>query len=93
MAISLFKTYFVGHFSYHRNGKSKIKAGILHLGYSLLNQLNEINETQLSVFGSRGGQICPLMHVALWHRCIPSSDWLIISSLLVKFDYMKRVCN
>ena len=32
----------------------------------LINQLGEIGETQLSVFGSRGGQICPLMHVPLW---------------------------
>ena len=30
-----------------------------------MNQLDEIDETQLSVFGSRGGQFCPLMHVAL----------------------------
>ena len=31
----------------------------------LINQLGEIAEKQLSVFGSRGGQICPLMHVPL----------------------------
>ena len=31
----------------------------------LINQFGEIGEKQLSVFGSRGGQICPLMHVAL----------------------------
>ena len=31
----------------------------------LINQLGEIGEKQLSVFGSRGGQICPLMHVPL----------------------------
>ena len=32
----------------------------------LINQLGEIVEKQLSVFGSRGGQICPLMHIPLW---------------------------
>ena len=32
----------------------------------LINQLDEIGEKQLSVFGSRGGQICPLMHVPLY---------------------------
>ena len=31
----------------------------------LINQLGDFGEEQLSVFGSRGGQICPLMHVAL----------------------------
>ena len=31
----------------------------------LTNQLCEIGEKQLSVSGSRGGQICPLMHVSL----------------------------
>ena len=28
----------------------------------LLNQLDEIGEKRLSVYGLRGGQICPLMH-------------------------------
>ena len=31
----------------------------------LINQSDEIGEKQLSVFGSRGGQICPLMHAPL----------------------------
>ena len=31
----------------------------------LINQLGEIGKKQLSVFGSRGGQISPLMHVPL----------------------------
>ena len=31
----------------------------------LINQYDEINEQQLSVFGSRGGQNSPLMHVPL----------------------------
>ena len=31
----------------------------------LINQLKEIGEKQLSVFGSRGGQISPLMHIPL----------------------------
>ena len=31
----------------------------------LINQLHEYGEKALSVFGSRGGQIGPLMHVAL----------------------------
>ena len=31
----------------------------------LINQLDEIGVKQLSVFVSRGGQNCPLMHVAL----------------------------
>ena len=31
----------------------------------LINQQDEIGETQLSVFGSRGGQDSPLMHVTL----------------------------
>ena len=31
----------------------------------LINQLDEIGEKQLSVFGFRGGQVCPLMHVPL----------------------------
>ena len=33
----------------------------------LVNQLGEIGEKQLSVYGSSGGQICPLMHVPLWN--------------------------
>ena len=32
----------------------------------LINQLGEIGEKQLSVFGSRGGKIFPLMHVPFW---------------------------
>ena len=32
----------------------------------LIKQLGEIDEKQLSVFGSKGGQICPLMHVPLY---------------------------
>ena len=28
--------------------------------------MDEIGEKQLSVFGSRGGHICPLMHVPLY---------------------------
>ena len=32
----------------------------------LMNQLDEIREKQLSVFGSKGGQNCPLMHVPLY---------------------------
>ena len=31
----------------------------------LINQSNEIGEKQFLVFGSRGGQISPLMHVPL----------------------------
>ena len=31
----------------------------------LINHSKEIGEKQLSVFGPRGGQISPLMHVAL----------------------------
>ena len=31
----------------------------------LINRIDEIGEKQLSVFGSRGGQICHLMHIAL----------------------------
>ena len=31
----------------------------------LINQLGEFSEKQLSVFGSKGGQIFPLMHVTL----------------------------
>ena len=30
-----------------------------------INQLGEIGEKQLSVFGARGGQICPLMQIPL----------------------------
>ena len=29
----------------------------------LINRIDEIGEKQLSVFGSRGGQICHLMHI------------------------------
>ena len=65
MAISLFLAYFVRIFCYHSNGKSKITAWILHLVILLTNQSDETNETQLSVSGSRGGQMCPLTHVAL----------------------------
>ena len=32
----------------------------------LINQQDEIGEKQLSVFGSRGGQNSPLMHVPLY---------------------------
>ena len=32
-----------------------------------IDQLGEIGEKQLSVFGSRGGQTCPLMHVTLYY--------------------------
>ena len=32
----------------------------------LINQSEEMDEKQLSDFGSRGGKISPLMHVALW---------------------------
>ena len=32
----------------------------------LINESEEIGEKQLSVFGSRGGQISPLMHIALY---------------------------
>ena len=35
----------------------------------LVNQLDAIGEKQFSVFGSRGGQISPLIHVPLYH-CI-----------------------
>ena len=40
----------------------------------LINQLDEIGEKQLSVFGSSGGQICPLMHVALLKHLLYSMD-------------------
>ena len=39
----------------------------------LKNQLGEIGEKQLSVFGSRGGQICPLIHIPL---CSFFANWL-----------------
>ena len=32
----------------------------------LINESEEIGEKQLSVFGSRGGQISPLMHITLF---------------------------
>ena len=86
MAISLFLAYFVRHFSNHSNGKNIIKAWILHLGVLLTNQLDEINETLLSVFCSRGGQICLLTHVALSYSQIDivtyvTSCWSITAQL------------
>ena len=56
MAIYLFYAYFVGHFCFPSNGKSKINANIVHLGY----QMDTIGEKQLQ----RGPNL-PLMQVAL----------------------------
>ena len=35
----------------------------------IINQQDEIGEKQLSVFGSKGGQNNPLMHVPLFQFC------------------------
>ena len=47
-------------------GKSKTNAKILHLGYSS-NKTNKMKlvKSNFSVFGSRGGQNSPLMHIPL----------------------------
>ena len=37
----------------------------------VINQLGEIGEKQFSVFGSRGGQISPWMHVPLLEETMP----------------------
>ena len=42
------------------------KCQIFTLQYLLINQSKKKGEKQFSVFGSRGGQISPLMHVPLW---------------------------
>ena len=55
LSISLFKAYFCGHFYYYGNGKSTINARLLHWGYHLNKQSDQIGEKQLSVLGSRGG--------------------------------------
>ena len=34
----------------------------------LINRSKEIGQKQFSVFGSKGGQISPLMHVPLWSQ-------------------------
>ena len=57
MEISLFYAYFVGHFCYHSNGKVKSMAEFYTWTILLINQFGEIGEKQLSVFGSKGGQI------------------------------------
>ena len=59
MAISLFKAYFVGHFGYIATSESKIMPEFYTWTILLINQSDEIGEKQLSVFGSRGGQIVP----------------------------------
>ena len=74
MAISLFLAYFVDHFCYHSNSKSKIKPGYYILVILLINQSKEIGEKQFSVFGSRGGQ----MHVPLYWFVWPRLSWLLI---------------
>ena len=58
----------------------------------LNNQSEEIDEKQLSVFGSRGGQISSLMHIAL--LCIQESSWTIVE--LYKLDqnsYIYHIAN
>ena len=60
MAISLFLAYFIRLFCYHSNGKSKIKPGYYTWIILLINQLDGIGETQLSVLGSKRGQNLPL---------------------------------
>ena len=47
----------------------------------LINQSEEIGEKQLSVFGSRGGQISPLMHVALL-TIFPPVRTLVVYSIV-----------
>ena len=72
------KAYFVSQFCYHNNDESKKNSKFHTWTILLINQLDEIGEKQLSIFGSRGGQICPLMHVALsW----ASSFSIIISPM------------
>ena len=46
----------------------------------LMNQLGKIGEKQLSVFGSKGGQICPLMQVPLWDSYLKTRDMLILKT-------------
>ena len=51
----------------------------------LINRFDEIGEKQLSVFGSRVGQICPLMHVPLYKG---GSDLKIVhDNLIVYADF------
>ena len=66
MTISLFSAkYFVGHFCYIT--RAMVKVNYMPEFYTwvilLMNQSEEIDEKQLSVFSFRGGQISPLMHI------------------------------
>ena len=56
----------------------------------LINQLDEISEEQLSVYGCRGGHICPLMDVALyiihvWQIVSPVAPNRIIQTVTRKY--------
>ena len=57
----------------------------------LINQLGEIGEKQLSFFGSRGGQICPLMHVP-FSSSLPSTTEAFIIELKY-FDILPGMHN
>ena len=52
----------------------------------LINQLGELGEEQLSVFGSRGGQICPLMYV-------PFCKWVVNDKPFCKTAVSKKMCK
>ena len=49
----------------------------------LINQQDEIDEKQLSIFGSRGGQNSPLMHVPLCSDDDPMLTLTFIQKCLI----------
>ena len=60
----------------------------------LINQLGEIGEKQLSVLGSRGCQICPLMHVPQSFISIVSKGYFsVICWFLIYCPYNNIVCQ
>ena len=61
----LFSAYFGGHFCYHSNDKCQINTGLLYLGYCSNKLKKKFAEKQFLFFDLIGGQIRPLMHVAI----------------------------
>ena len=94
MAISLFLAFFFGHFCNHSNGKSYINARLLHLGYSSNKTFRRNWWKQLSAFGSRGGQISPLMLIPFWvHVCNFCKSIYFCMSFISRFCPHRFICK
>ena len=59
----------------------------------LINQSNEIGEKQVSVFGSRGGQISPLMHVPLCKMTDRRNKKKLCQSFIVPSNLKSKAVN